>query len=429
MPMSRDEKLEKVQRLVTAHRKTNEFLENEPVTRELHPGTDMSRNWTVITAAYSGLEQTTKYLIAEEKGLQIPELIDLREDNRKPYRTHDVSDLFTKLAEPTQEVIRDFYGRFQSLHSYITIDSVDEFLRAVSGPQGDGYERWRYALIENRGLPRNSPEALVKVWAVCVEIAQDRAWQTERLCMPDEELTSAFGMEFDDMMLNVAVDRQNAGEPFQDTTHEARKWGWSAGHPLNAFADVLWHVSRYGHHGQHNVSEWMSEALMRWANEVLKNPASEGRTSLRAFIARAQGHEPDGQCIRWDRNAKRFEPVPWTLENRQQQALPANAIVIGDPKPVGIPLSTLWQTAKETGYRVVENRGFAGPADEGPWFRTHEVTAENGNETKSILTMWRKRDGDHDLFHMVEEQPREQMGERLRRWIEVALRLGAMRAR
>ena len=75
--------------------------------------------------------------------------------------------------------------------------------------------------------------------------------------MPDEELTSTFAMTLEDMLLKVSVDRQNAGEPFRETTHEARKWGWSAGHPLNAFADVLWHVARYGEHGQSNVSDWL----------------------------------------------------------------------------------------------------------------------------------------------------------------------------
>lgn len=429
MAMSRDEKLEKVQRLLTAHRKTKEYLENEPVTSEIHPGTDIARNWTVITAAYSGLEQTIKYLIAEEKGLHIPELIDLREDNRNPYRTHDVAELFTKLKEPTQDVIRDFYGRFQSLHSYIAVQTVDEFLRAVSGPDGDGYERWRYALIENRDLPRNSPEALVKVWEVCVQIARDRAWKRERLQKLDEELTSVFWMELDDMVLNLSVDRQNAGEPFQDIAREIGDWLWSAGHPLNAFADVLWHVSRYGEHGQTGVSEWLSDALTRWANGGLKNPAIAGRTSLRAFMTRAQGRTPDGQSIRWNRNANRFEPVPWPLENLQQKALPPNAIVIGDPRPVGVPLWTLWQAAKESGYRVLENLGFSGPPDQEPWFRTHEVQAEDRGDARLLLTMWRKRDGDHDLFYMVEEQPRDTMGERVRRWIDVALRLGEMRAR
>ena len=76
MPMTRKERIEKVQRLVTARRKTREALEREPVTRELHPGTDIARRWPVITAAYNGLEQTLKYLIAEEKAYTIEELVE-----------------------------------------------------------------------------------------------------------------------------------------------------------------------------------------------------------------------------------------------------------------------------------------------------------------------------------------------------------------
>ena len=75
MPMSREEKLEKVQRLLTAHRKTKEALESEQVTWELHAESDIARKWPVITAAYSGLEQTLKYLIADEKEKSIAELI------------------------------------------------------------------------------------------------------------------------------------------------------------------------------------------------------------------------------------------------------------------------------------------------------------------------------------------------------------------
>ena len=106
MPMSRDEKIEKVQRLLTAHRKTKEVLENEPVTWEVHPGSEIARNWTVITAAYSGLEQTMKYLIAEENAQSIAELIERRGRKKSPYETHDVAKLFSKLAEPTQDVVR-----------------------------------------------------------------------------------------------------------------------------------------------------------------------------------------------------------------------------------------------------------------------------------------------------------------------------------
>ena len=95
------------------------MLEMEPVTWELHPGTDIARNWTVITASYSGLEQTFKYLIAEEKGLTIAELIafvDRQELNvneggakQYPFQTHNLGWLFSKLEGSTQDVVRDFY--------------------------------------------------------------------------------------------------------------------------------------------------------------------------------------------------------------------------------------------------------------------------------------------------------------------------------
>ena len=153
----------------------------EPLTLELHPGTDIARNWTVITAAYSGLEQTLKYLFAAQKGLTITELIefavpesvdaDESGDGRTPFRTHNVGWLFSKVEEPTQDIVRDFYERIQSLHSYLATGSVDHFLTLVSGPKGVGYERWRYTLIEDKPLPSDLPPLNVltqtlMAWAV-----------------------------------------------------------------------------------------------------------------------------------------------------------------------------------------------------------------------------------------------------------------------
>ena len=428
MPMSRDEKIEKVQRLLTAHKKTKEALEAEPVTRELHPGTDIARKWTVITAAYSGLEQTIKYLLAEENNHSIAELIAFREGEKYVYRTHDGARLFSRLTEPTQDVVRDFYGRFQSLHTYITVETVDEFLNVVSGADGTGYERWRYTLIEEKELPRNSPEGLVAIWGVCVQIAEKRVWN-KPLVMPEEALKSELLMKLNHLGRKVSRDRQDAGEPFQSIAHEIRGWAWRTGHPLNAFAGVLWHFSRYEEHGQDDVSEWLSDALTRWVRGVIASPATAGATSLRIFAERAQGNTPDGQGLRWDRNANRFEAVPWSMESRHQDALPPEAVVIGDPTEGGTPLRTLWQAVRRSGHHVLENRGFDGPANEDSWFCTLELRAEGESGGRPILTIWQKRSEDPSLFSMVEQWPREAMDEHLRRWIEVAQRIGEMRAR
>ncbi|MDE0386796.1 MAG: hypothetical protein OXI22_23140 [Defluviicoccus sp.] len=423
---------------MTAYRKTKETLESEAVTWELHPGTDIARNWTVVTAAYSGLEQTLKYLIAEEKGLTIPELIDIavpgdvdanQDDHRAyPYRTHNSGRLFSKLAKPTQDIVRDFYRRYRSLHSYVAIGSAGDFLNRVSGSQGTGYERWRYTLIEDKPLPKNSPEALVAIWGVCVRIAEERLWKNRRVRMPDKELTQTLCRCLEALLANVSVSRQNAGEPFQDISGETRDWLWRRGHPLNAFAEVLWHFARYGSHGEEDVSEWLSEGLTRWVNEVVAIPSASARTSLRAFLTRAQGHTPDGQSIRWNPSRDRFEAVRWSLEQRFSDTLPAQATVIGDPAGHQTPLATLWVAARDSGYRVLENRAFKGPAGQDIWFRTLEVRAEGAGTARPILSIWQQRNIDDDLFCMVSARALEEVNQPLRNWMDLAQELGEMKS-
>ena len=252
--------------------------------------------------------------------------------------------------------MQDFYGRFQSLHSYVPIADADEFLTEISGPGRAGYERWRYTLIEDRPLPRNSPETLSAIWGVCVQMAEQNLWNNQRVQMPDKQLTQHFCQQLEMLMVNVSVGRQDAGEEFRDLSGEIRGWLWRAGHPLNAFAEVLWNFSRYGSHGAEGVSDWLSEALTRWVRDVLANPAASARTSLRAFLNRAQGHTPDGASIRWNPQPERFEATPWSLEDCFVDALPREAILIADPVPRATPLNTLWVAARESGCRVLENR-------------------------------------------------------------------------
>lgn len=436
--MSRDTKIENVQRLQTAHNKTKKMHELEPETRELHPGTDIARNWTVITASYSGLEQTLKYLIADQSELSIAELIALantrntnaiKECTKKyPFRTHNLGWLFSKLDRSTQEVVREFYDRYRSLHSYLSIGNVDQFLNTVSGPKGAGYERWRYTLIEDKPLPKNSPEALLAIWGVCIQIAYGRVWGNQRVQMPDKELALEFCEQMDSLHLSVSVERQNAGEPFQDLSREIRDWLWRGGHPLNAFAEVLWHYARHGCHGAQNVSEWLSETLTRWVEDVMESSAVSRRTSLRAFINRAQGYTTNGRSIRWNRKKNRFETVRWSLQTRYQENLPPQAIMIGDLTWRGTPLNTLWVAAEESGYRVFENRGFKGPSDKEIWFRILELRTEGVGRLKPVLSVWQKRENYKNLYYIIEECARDEMSPSVRRWIDLARRLGEVRA-
>ena len=432
MPMLPHDKDETVQRLATAHDKTKEILESEPVALELHAGTEIASNWTVITAAYSGLEQTIKYLIADENGQTIAELIRFREGKaRPPYLTHHLCDLFLRLPEPLQQRLREFYARYQSLHCYVETETLDAFLSEISDEDGRGYERWRYTLIDDTPPPRISPEALLAVWGACIQITKQRIWENQRLRMPEEVLARELYEALQAVAMDVSGERQDVGEPFQDINPEIRQWLRRNGHPLNAFADVLWHFSRYAEHGQPNVSRCLAEALTSWAEGVLACPAVSRRTSLRRFVAYAKGDTPHGQSVRWDRGVERFKAVPWCLESRQQDARPPGAVPVGELTPRLPPLSTLWRAAKESGYRVLENRGFIVSGNQKPWIRTHEVrtVAKNGDDARPILTMWRQPNERRGLFFMVEEQPREEMGDSVRNWVETAVRLGELRTR
>ena len=361
MPMTRSERLEKVQRLHTAHKRTYETLAREPVTWEVHPGTDIARNWTVITAAYSGLEQTIKYLIADENSQTISELLEFaesndgddRSENTYPYRTHNLGWLFAQLRDETKDFLREFYARFRSLHSYIAVGALDNFLEQVSGRKGTGYERWRYTLIEDKPLPKNSPEALLAVWGSCVQVAEDNVSGRQQAEMPNQELASDLSHKLEKAVFDTSIHRQNQGGPFHDINPEVRTWLWKTGSPLSAFAEVLWHFSRYGSHGVDDASDWLSEAIDRWVTNVLEDPAAVGQTRLRAFVERARGHTPDGASIRWDSKDNRFQAVPWSLSKCFREKLPPNATPIGDRTRAGRQLSLLWKAAKESGYRVL----------------------------------------------------------------------------
>lgn len=428
MRKTRRESMEIVQRLRAAHKQTKKLFDGEEVVLELHAGTEIARYWPIITASYSGLEQTIKYLIAEEKGMGTQELIgqsipgQSRSGRRRkqvyPYRTHNIAWLFSKLGEPTQSVLHEFYERFQSLHSYIPILQLDEFLQKVSANKGTGYERWRYALIENRKLPPNSPAALVAIWGVCVRIAISNIWSNQRVRMPDEMIVSDLRNQLNAWVRGISINRQNAGEPYQEIQPEIHAWLHASGHPLNAFARVLWHFRRYESHGVADASDWFSEVLLNWRRHLLEATAQSGPTLLRMFVERAQGNTPQGASLSWNSAVKRFEAVPWALEERHQSELPLGAIKIGGDHDQWPPLRDLWSAAQQCGYRVLENRSFHGGNQHDNWFCTLQVQSENERKTNAILSIWEKPI--EQVCYLVRECPCDAIAAPVRRWIGLA---------
>ena len=396
-----------VERLSTAFERTRSALESELVYVELNSDTELSSNWMVITASYCGLEQILKFLIAVERGLTIEELLDLTTEganstgkdsaNRKSYRTHNLLELFSSLEPKTQIIIQEFYGRFQSLHSYIPVFNVEDFLTIVSGNRGHGYERWRYALIEEDDVPKNSPEALLAIWDACVQLAEEREWGYHEVQMPEKALKDKLTIYLRSCTQRISVEMQDVGKQLEDVSEELTDWLWNEGHPLNSFARVIRHYSKHGTHGVSDASEWFSRILDDWLLITLEDPAINRRTSLNQFVVAAAGHSPSGESIRWNPETNRFVAIPWSLTACSRAQPPKGAAKLDCRLPMSdrvldSPLSSLWVKAAECGYSVLENRSFNGHIDEKVlWFRILQVQNEAGNPVLSIWQLGNQR--------------------------------------
>lgn len=100
----------KVHQLSIAYDKAKNIFTGEPAVNELHHETDIAQNWPIITISYSGLEQTIKYLIAEQENLEIDDLVNYKTQSEKyVYRTHDLAFLYSKLNRETKEIIEEYY--------------------------------------------------------------------------------------------------------------------------------------------------------------------------------------------------------------------------------------------------------------------------------------------------------------------------------
>ena len=86
--LSKSERWEIIQRLRVARKKAQEIADGVFMVRDLDPGTELAAHWPAITLAYSGLEQSFKYLAAIEQQKPIREMrrrYDNQGHNTKSY--------------------------------------------------------------------------------------------------------------------------------------------------------------------------------------------------------------------------------------------------------------------------------------------------------------------------------------------------------
>ncbi len=315
--LTKEQQVDMVHKLRTALDRTVESHRLTGRKRDMHRGTDMAIQWGTITLSYSGLEQTLKYLVAVERKRTIECVRRLLGRDG-----HDLSKIFCSLEEDTKETLRKHYAVYQSLHSYIDIPELDEFLCDVSSAPdeqkdaGRGYERWRYLLIEEKPVPPNSAEAMLFIWSTAVRIA-------ERKEDPGFPLRT-IAVEIDrELRYRLKCILRN---PEFQNIRACYEWLKRQGGDLNFYAEFLWNHEREHPDTFGDAPQEIREALECCLEALDKEKEMTLSHDTWLFIARARGRTPLGLSIRWNDESGRFEKVPWNLCPMTSEKCPEAAI-------------------------------------------------------------------------------------------------------
>ena len=356
------------QRLRVALRKTRTLYAIDPSGRDADTGTDIANKWMFITLCYSGIEQCLKVIAAASRGLSVA---DLRKEVPRG-RGHDLTILFETIDHDAKCILMQYYAHFQSLYSYIPIDSLPEFLRSISRTDGRGYERWRYSLIETDSeLPTNSIEAMLAIWTSCVQLIGQRLG-IEQVILPERGLMRQLGM----LLPRVSTERDTIDPVWKDCYEE----------PINHAAQLLWEERR----GILTRPSW----ILAWV-EAVKEESKDSK-ELRHFINRATGNTTSGLGILWNYERKRFEAIPWNLVAVAEEKIPAGA---REPySDVSIAGPDVLRRVYENGYNVRENWA-CGSCLDGRWWRTIVAEKIDASGTQGALTAWLHN---YDLFVRLE---------------------------
>ena len=323
--------MEIAQRLKIAQERTREAYEVTYEGRDIHPGTEIAGAWPFITAAYSGIEQTFKYLIAESRGMSVRELVEKRvtksgKTRQSPYRHHDLGKLFVELSDPVRGILSEQYRQFRTLHTYIPSATVAAFLTEVSAESGQGYVLWRYSLTSpERTIPTNSAEALLSIWDVAAQLCRISE-EGGRVRGTQDRLTEGFAWGLEKVMDELNVQRIERGEPWHDFFNESTRWIREHGGPLNAYAELAHRAYRKMPllADPIDVSPPFVECLKRWIFAGDGGGVS-ARSDVNVFVARAQGRRGSAQSVRWNEESMSFEEIPWCLPETTSDEEPSVA--------------------------------------------------------------------------------------------------------
>ena len=404
MPIDHDARTAITLRLQSAYEGTLAGYAQRRLGRELHGDVALGQEWPAISAAYSGIEQTLKFLLALDKALTVDELLpeegivenpEEKPDQRTKYRIHQLGILFSRLDEGTRDSVEQGYAIWQSLHDFIPIRSCAEFLDHIQGDHNKGHLDWRYCLIQENLPLKNSVDAMLAIWGLLVRRCEEREGIPHRAGTrtADEEVKLGLCDRLERACMDCEMRAAENGDPLPPLREELKRWAPSGACMVNNIAALLGHRERYFVVPEHEGSEPMRRMLAECLRQLAYDVREGQRGALPTFARRALGYFPTGESVRWNPETKRFENVAWPLQSESRNDAPPGATRVAPEDNADGRLRDIWHHARVAGYKVEETREFATNLDQPiQWHLRMRVYDQHKGAEGARISVWQEHD-------------------------------------
>ena len=256
--------------------------------------------WSIVTCCYSGIEQAMKCLL-QLRGTYVDESL-----RKGGHRHHDVSKLFRALASDEQDVVRDSYAIYRSLHEYIPPETADDFLNAIDR----GYPAWRYFLLEgndqSKWPPTTHPGAMLEIWFTLCQIMRTKDGINLEIDTVNQNIRQRLWHSLKDAYDESIplLERHSRDGEGLGNSELSELYSWLNGYDnnlINACSDLIYaHAKGNVEYTIRDFAPTTRVILLAFLDNV-EGDESYRREEVRLFIRRAKETR-----IRWDQEARRF---------------------------------------------------------------------------------------------------------------------------
>ena len=254
--------------------------------RDMFAVVDMASHWPVVTPLYSGLEQALKVLAAHSLGVSVE--VATAKGGILRGHGHDLGAIWKHIAPEAQATLEEHWQQFTSLHDYLLtgeaakdgLATAEGFLRHLSGEKGQGYENWRYCLIQMQEVPKVSTEGMLQLWESVVDV-YDACARPERkrpVRGPLEWVELRVHQAWEHARFQACIQIQEGARRKEYDIEEMGRseiaWIRRRGGYANAAEQILWHRER-GLRSEDEPERFEARETLRIVGGCAGRPAGE----------------------------------------------------------------------------------------------------------------------------------------------------------